>query len=335
MTERADKLVLKQIEMLWSYVIKYRHIVWYILVGLLIFTGLLMVAQGTSGWWFLIPLSIISIITYYAYEDVLEKNQELSLKINIVLRWISILFSVFLVVAVIFISFKWLFIIPFIGIVMYYRMQLKKKIINIDGLDKKIDDLWKKATILIISTILTFFFIASLFANIHSNPKDSFSSTWSAVDSYMIYSDGTRNTEHVVARSWYGSQENYVNDYINTIWSSQKANTYRGNLEFGDVIKNSKNAVYDGEKIIGYRNDSYFMPTDEYKGDVARIMLYMYITYKDDGLKNKYINVITMKQWSKQDPVDQRERDRNETIKQRYDYDNKLVRAPWLVGFIV
>ena len=37
------------------------------------------------------------------------------------------------------------------------------------------------------------------------------------------------------------------------------------------------------------------MPKDEYKGDVARIVLYMYVTYKDDGLGLDKINVNLMK----------------------------------------
>jgi len=87
--------------------------------------------------------------------------------------------------------------------------------------------------------------------------------------------------------------------------------------------------------LVGYSNDKYFMPTDEFKGDVARIVLYMYVTYKDDGLRTNQIDIGLMKNWSKQDPVDTREKERNNQIKAIYGYSNKFVDSPRLVRFVV
>ncbi len=178
------------------------------------------------------------------------------------------------------------------------------------------------------------FCIPSFVANNHKNPIDHFSSNYRAVDSYNLYGEGPTNTEHVIARSWY-SINNYDNDYVNIIKSLETANSARGNLKFGRVRKTESNAIYFQDKVVGYKNSEFFMPTDEFKGDVARIMLYMYITYKDDGLNKNYINVGLMKTWSRQDPVDQRERTRNKTIQSQYGYSNKFVTTPWLVGFVV
>jgi len=183
--------------------------------------------------------------------------------------------------------------------------------------------------------IFLLFCLPSFSANSSRNPQEGFAAQWSPVETYSIYGMGIRDTEHIIAQSWYNSTENYVNDYINTVWSNMVANNARGNLPFGNVKKSRENTIYDNNNIVGYKDDEYFMPTDEYKGDVARIMLYMYITYQDDSLKKDYINVGLMKKWSKQDPVDDREKERNKTIDSQYKYSNKLVDRPWLVRFIV
>ena len=63
----------------------------------------------------------------------------------------------------------------------------------------------------------------------------------------------------------------------------------------------------DGYILVGYKNNDYFMPLYSYKGDVARIILYMYVTYRDDdNFPTDKINIDLMKAWSRLDPVDQK-----------------------------
>jgi endonuclease I len=65
-------------------------------------------------------------------------------------------------------------------------------------------------------------------------------------------------------------------------WSNQIANSARANLPIGIVKGKSSNGVCDNGMIVGYKNEDYFMLTDECKGGIGRILLYMYSTYKDD-----------------------------------------------------
>jgi endonuclease I len=199
----------------------------------------------------------------------------------------------------------------------------------------------KEKKIIFVSTSLLFVLLVGLYcipsyiSNNNNNPKESFPQNYDAVQSYSVYGiTGELDREHVIARSWYTTDQNFVNDYINVIWSSKIANSNRGNWEFGNVAKTEENAIRSGTEIVGYRKDNYFMPTDEFKGDIARIVLYMYVTYKDDALPTNKININLMKSWAKQDPVDQKERARNILIYATYGYQNRFVETPWLIGFV-
>lgn len=199
---------------------------------------------------------------------------------------------------------------------------------------------WEKRMTLSCSLMVFIYFVMYLvsfnLANENQNPKSHFPSQYDAVQSYKIYGQvGETDREHIIPQSWFENENRYVNDYVNVIWSNKTANSQRGNLEFGIVPKTEENKIYSDNVLVGYRNDKYFMPLDEYKGDVARIVLYMYVVYKDNGLPVQKINVFLMKHWSRLDPVDQRERARNQEIQLRFDYSNRFVDVPWFINFII
>ena len=52
-------------------------------------------------------------------------------------------------------------------------------------------------------------------------------------------------------------------------------NTWRGNLKFGD-----------GNGISGQTSSGYWFPGEEWKGDVARIIMYMYLRYSNQCSAN-------------------------------------------------
>ncbi len=285
-------------------------------------------------WWLLIGLFALVIADLILYKEILNDNQKITCIINQSIRYFSFFLLVFIIICSIFISALWL-----LGILLIIGLIVAKQIFLVSNNQREISRKVKKSILIVNSTIfgllLILFCIPSFIANIHKNPRTSFSSSYVAVSSYSIYGEGTRDTEHIFAKSWYSVDEHYANDYVNIIVSNKKANNSRGSLKFGKVRKTSDNEIYDGTTLVGYRNNEYFMPTDEFKGDVARIILYMYVTYKDDNIPLQKVNVNLMKTWSKQDPVDQRERDRNNSIFEKYGYKNKFVTTPWLVGFIV
>ncbi|MDY0276715.1 MAG: endonuclease [Acholeplasma sp.] len=304
----------------------------------LLFSTLLMVFGvlflDNRWWWILVIIIPLSYALLHLYKTEINYPSVKSETIKYALNWSTFFMLIFVLLLAIFVTAWWWFglliVISMLGMIGSFGLDLEYHYISKQN-QKKI--LIMVSSVFLMLTLL--FFIPSLVANFNQNPKDSFSSQWHPVTSYSIYGSGQTNTEHVIARSWYTTDQNYVNDYVNIIWSLQQANSARANLKFGRVLKVEKNKIYYDGELIGYKNDDYFMPIDEYKGDVARILLYMYVTYKDDGLNRKYINVGLMKTWSKSDPVDEREKLRNETIEQMYGYKNRFVSTPWLIGFIV
>jgi endonuclease I len=326
----GDKMTIK------DYVIKHKK--WSIvLLGLSLILFLNGIYFVDVSWWWMMILIIPGIgIVLSLYKSELETNAILKRKISLILGWIvfySLVFNLF----AIFITAWWLF-----GILISIALSLLwgRTIDNQNDLILSGNE--KKLISYLISAIcilgISFYCIPSYIANSHRNPQEQFSSNYSnsAVSSYSIYGElGDTNREHVIARSWYETENNYVNDYVNVIWSNQTANSERSNLMFGKVKPTNETAVYSEGVIVGYNNNKYFMPTDEFKGDVARIVLYMYATYKNDQLDTSYINLALMKQWSRQDPVDQRERSRNNLIEDLYGYSNRFVKSQWLVGFVI
>ncbi|MEW6607453.1 MAG: endonuclease [bacterium] len=283
-------------------------------------------------WWFLLEIAMIGVVTLDAYRGIVYKRTIWNLRVKYALRLFTSIFALFILVCGIFITAKWFYALFFIIVLLFISGSL-----NISNENPSKDDIKiiRYSLIGLFIIIFGLFCIPSFFANANTNPKDRFSSEYSAVSSYQIYGVGLSDREHVIPKNWYSSDDNFVNDYINVIWANKKANNRRSNLEFAIIKKSQENTLYDNDVIVGYLDGEYFMPTEEFKGDVARIVLYMYVTYKDDGLSKEHINIGLMKTWSHQDPVDDRERDRNELIFQQYGYKNKFVSTPWLVGFIV
>ena len=105
------------------------------------------------------------------------------------------------------------------------------------------------------------------------------------------------------------------------------ANRSRGNKKYGDVNKanpgyidpSTKEVTNDSTKLLfGYSNSTYFEPLDCVKGDVARIIMYLWTTYTDYPNYNA-LNILdifsdynTLIQWHTQDRPDVSEGNRND-----------------------
>ena len=285
--------------------------------------------------WFLFVVVPLGIFTYSLYKSDIDSSEYLKSKISYIVGWITFATFLFVIFSAIFITAKWWFGL----LIVLVQMVLLGAIQEVQVESNLPEDEKKKVIKYVLSLLILMFVlfcIPSLISNSHRNPRDSFSSNYYAVDSYQIYGDGIKNKEHVVPRSWLVTNENYDNDYINVIWASKKANDERKYYPFGNVKKIEANAVHDDNgTLVGYQDKKHFMPTDNYKGDVARITLYMYTTYKNNGLVTENIDVNLMKTWSTQDPVSSVERARNRLIREEYNYSNRFVSMPWLVGFVV
>ena len=180
------------------------------------------------------------------------------------------------------------------------------------------------------------------------------------------------NREHSIPKSWFGGSTSGPGcDIFHLVPTDGKVNGMRSNYAFGEV--SSASYTYDGAKkgsaksitIIGGNtiagnagttiscSGTVFEPRDEYKGDFARG--YMGALLRWAGEKNftegegsktftstfttgsfgltKYGVALLMK-WHRQDPVSQKEVDRNNGIQQTQGNRNPFIDYPYLAEFI-
>lgn len=157
------------------------------------------------------------------------------------------------------------------------------------------------------------------------------------------------NREHLIPQSVFG-QNNFpmYSDAHFVVPSDKFVNAQRGDLPFSKV--NNANATYsNGSKRGSNLNSGYsagytgtvFEPIDEFKGDIARMLLYFATRYEDQVsgwnftmfnntsnqvFTNQAINVLLT--WHNNDPVSQRERDRNDAIYARQNNRNPFIDHP-------
>lgn len=144
------------------------------------------------------------------------------------------------------------------------------------------------------------------------------------------------NREHTFPRSWFGGTVEPMNSDVHQIFVSDGyVNSRRGSYAYGNVgvaTYTSENGSLLGTAAndLGYTG-TVFEPIDEFKGDIARAYFYMATRYEDvisgwesnntygdaalDGTRDKVFDdwfLTLLKAWHNQDPVSQKERDRND-----------------------
>ena len=151
------------------------------------------------------------------------------------------------------------------------------------------------------------------------------------------------NREHSWPQSWFKKQETPRTDLHHIFPTDGYVNNRRGNFPFGEV-RSASWTSQNGSKLGTCKTPGYsgtvFEPIDEYKGDFARAIMYMSVRYYgEDGswgssdMTNKSeilpwaINMLM--RWNEQDPVSQKEIDRNNAICNDYQYNrNPFVDHP-------
>ena len=143
------------------------------------------------------------------------------------------------------------------------------------------------------------------------------------------------NREHSWPSSWFNDQSTPRTDLHHIFPTDGYVNNRRGNYPFGEVRSaswTSQNGSKLGPcKTLGYTG-TVFEPIDEYKGDFARALMYMSVRYYgEDGswsssdmtskseIKSWAIELLM--RWNEQDPVSQKEIDRNNTIYDDYQHN--------------
>lgn len=166
------------------------------------------------------------------------------------------------------------------------------------------------------------------------------------------------NREHSFPRSWFGGGIEPMNSDVHFIFASDgQVNAYRSSFPYGNVgtvetASNNGSKRGSAASGSGY-SGTVFEPNDEFKGDVARAAFYVATRYENiiagwenntqfsDAVLNGsntlvfetwYINLL--KQWHQQDPVSQKEIDRNNAAQTYQGNRNPFVDRPEYVGQI-
>lgn len=164
------------------------------------------------------------------------------------------------------------------------------------------------------------------------------------------------NREHSVPQSWFKQASPMKADIVHVLPTDGYVNNRRSNYPFGETSNPTYTSNNDFSKVGPCSVDGYtgtvFEPNDEYKGDFAHIYFYMATCYEDkiagwasngtastvlDGTsypayKTWYINMLL--RWAKEDPVSQKEIDRNNAVYQCQQNRNPYVDYPGLEQYV-
>lgn len=156
------------------------------------------------------------------------------------------------------------------------------------------------------------------------------------------------NREHVIPQSWFGDALPMKTDLFHVYPTDGWVNNKRGNMAYGEV-NNVNWTSSNGSKIGSCATPGYsgnvFEPIDAYKGDLARSFLYMSVCYMDKNLgkmsESMYTNgtldawaLNMFVRWHNEDPVSQKEIDRNNAVYSIQHNRNPFIDHPELVGKI-
>ena len=159
------------------------------------------------------------------------------------------------------------------------------------------------------------------------------------------------NIEHSVAKSWWGgTQNNAYCDLHHLNPSDQNANSRKSNYPLGELTSVSwdNGVTFVGKaNIDGNSNQNAYEPCDEYKGDFARVFMYMFTCYQDLTWKYTWMNyekstyptlkpwaVELLLKWHKQDPVSEKEVNRNNAVYAVQGNRNPFVDYPQLADYV-
>ena len=153
------------------------------------------------------------------------------------------------------------------------------------------------------------------------------------------------NREHSVPQSWFGNG-NIKSDIVHVLPTDGYVNNRRSAYPFGEVNSATYTSANGYCKLGSCKTQGYtgtvFEPNDEVKGDIARIYFYMITRYESScgswghdvftstypGLTQWTLNM--MMRWSKDDPVDDREVERNNAVYATQHNRNPFVDYPGL-----
>lgn len=158
------------------------------------------------------------------------------------------------------------------------------------------------------------------------------------------------NIEHSLPKSWWGGTKNDAYcDLHHLNPSDQNANSRKGNFPLAELesVSWDNGVTYVGKATINGSSVSAFEPCDEYKGDFARTYMYMFTCYQNLSFEYTWMNyensayptlrpwaVELLLKWNKQDPVSQKEIDRNNAVYEIQGNRNPYIDYPQLAEYV-
>lgn len=144
---------------------------------------------------------------------------------------------------------------------------------------------------------------------------------WKEYEGNKNYKPNTFNTEHVYPKSKIVTQA--VTDLHHLRVCDSRVNSQRGNDPFTDGKGKAKSLK------------NKWFPGDEWKGDVARMILYLSLRYNeelDTDISTGGLDLLL--KWNAEDPVSFIERNRNNVIEQAQGNRNPFIDNPYLATLI-
>ena len=182
------------------------------------------------------------------------------------------------------------------------------------------------------------------------------SRVWDMYSNKTYYFNGYRGVsgmhkEHSFPKSWWGGTEvDAYTDLHHLYPSDGEANMAKSNHPLGEVANASFNngVTKVGTPVAGQGggDGTVFEPGDVYKGDFARTYFYMATCYQDYNWKYTYMvnnsswqtlnawAIEMLLKWSRNDPVSDKETNRNDAVYRVQNNRNPFIDLPELVEYI-
>ena len=141
------------------------------------------------------------------------------------------------------------------------------------------------------------------------------------------------NIEHTWPQSRFNSKFNkglQKADMHHLYPTDSKVNSIRGNFQLGEVEhETQKVPCGDGHfgRPVGGKGNVVFEPPRAHKGNAARALMYFSVRY---DLEISPVEEDFLRKWSKEDPVDQEEQERNDEIYKLQGNRNPFIDIPGL-----
>ncbi len=148
-----------------------------------------------------------------------------------------------------------------------------------------------------------------------------------------VYRPSSLNCEHSWPQSYGADSEPARSDMYHLFPTYPDVNSRRSNHPFGIVVNESWS---EGGSKLGTdsQGNTVFEPRDPHKGDVARAVFYFAVRYDGGYSQVPWYVEETLKQWNRDDPPSEKERQRNEDISSYQHNRNPFIDRPDFVDDI-